>query len=164
MAFSWSDYFTSFLSKLNVHLPDWLTCSHLEASQYAGKIADFERDNPGKPLTESLIELRSAWQSAPVVGGLRVILDAPALIINLLITYLVYRGVKESRNFSNVMVVLKLAVVILVILVGGALVFSNGLTGNWTPVNGAGIRSFMPEGFGGVMAAVSGVFFCLHRL
>src|SRR5688572_20889312 len=31
VAFSWSDYFTSFLSKLNIHLPDYLTTSYLEA-------------------------------------------------------------------------------------------------------------------------------------
>ncbi|HEY0040676.1 MAG TPA: amino acid permease, partial [Flavisolibacter sp.] len=104
-------------------------------------------------------ELLSAWNAAPVVGGLRLIADLPALLINVMITYLVFRGVKESRNFSNVMVVLKLAVVILVIIVGGSLIFSNNLTGNWFPANNVGIRSFMPEGFGGVMAAVSGVFF-----
>jgi amino acid transporter len=94
-----------------------------------------------------------------MAGGLRIIFDLPALIINLLITYLVYRGIKESRNFSNAMVILKLAIVILIILVGGALVFSNGLTFNWLPPNDQGVRSFMPNGFGGVMAAVSGVFF-----
>ena len=94
-----------------------------------------------------------------MVGGLRIIFDLPALIINLLITYLVYSGIKESRNFSNVMVILKLASVALVIIVGGYLIFSNGLTFNWTPANDAGVKSFMPNGFGGVMAAVSGVFF-----
>ncbi|MEZ5029687.1 MAG: amino acid permease, partial [Ferruginibacter sp.] len=70
-----------------------------------------------------------------------------------------YRGIKESRNFSNIMVMLKLAVVLLVILVGGYLIFSNGLTFNWTPPDDNGVRSVMPNGFGGVMAAVSGVFF-----
>ena len=57
------------------------------------------------------------------------------------------------------MVILKLIVVALIIIVGGYLVFSNGLTFNWTPANDEGVRSFMPNGFGGVMAAVSGVFF-----
>src|SRR5690348_3632090 len=57
------------------------------------------------------------------------------------------------------MVILKLAIVALVILVGGALVFSNGTFYNWTPANDVGIHSFMPNGFSGVMAAVSGVFF-----
>jgi basic amino acid/polyamine antiporter, APA family len=46
-----------------------------------------------------------------------------------------------------------------VILVGGSLIFSRGLTFNWLPQNDAGIQSFMPNGFSGVMAAVSGVFF-----
>src|SRR4029078_2109823 len=50
-------------------------------------------------------------------------------------------------------------VVALIIVVGGYLVFSNGLTFNWTPANDDGVRSFMPNGFSGVMAAVSGVFF-----
>ena len=146
VAFSWSDYFTSFLSKLNINLPAFLTTSYHEARivHESGVGSD---------------ELLSAWNSAPVVGGLRLIADLPALLINVMITYLVFRGVKESRNFSNVMVVLKLAVVILVIIVGGSLIFSNNLTGNWFPANNVGIRSFMPEGFGGVMAAVSGVFF-----
>jgi basic amino acid/polyamine antiporter, APA family len=58
-----------------------------------------------------------------------------------------------------VMVILKMIVVALVILVGGYLVFSNGLTENWLPTNDSGVKSFMPNGFSGVMAAVSGVFF-----
>jgi amino acid transporter len=57
------------------------------------------------------------------------------------------------------MVILKMVVVLLVIIVGGYLVFSNGLTANWLPINDAGVKSFMPNGFKGVMAAVSGVFF-----
>ena len=97
--------------------------------------------------------------TAPVIGGLRIIFDLPALVINVLITYLVYRGVKESRNFSNAMVMLKLIIVLLVIIVGGYMIFQNGLTVNWHPVNEEGVKSFMPNGFSGVMAAVSGVFF-----
>ena len=146
VAFSWSDYFTSFLHKLNIHVPDYLTCSYAEA-------------NKAVINNSSNQELINAWNSAPMLGSLRIILDLPAIVINLLITYLVYRGIKESRNFSNVMVILKLAIVVLVILVGGSLVFSQGLTDNWMPANEESVRSFMPNGFSGVMAAVSGVFF-----
>jgi APA family basic amino acid/polyamine antiporter len=146
VAFSWSDYFTSFLQKINIHIPDYLTTSYPEAK---GAVAEGSA-NP---------ELINAWNSAPMLGRLRLILDLPALLINVLITMLVYRGIRESRNFSNVMVILKLAVVVLVILVGGALIFSRGLQFNWLPQNDAGIRSFMPNGFGGVMVAVSSVFF-----
>lgn len=145
VAFSWSDYFTSFLSKVGLHVPHWLCTSYAEAKAAVA--------NAGNP------DDIDAWNNAPLIGSLRIILDLPALVINLLITYLVYRGIKESRNFSNVMVILKMAVVALVILVGGYFVFSNGLTANWTPVNEAGVHSFMPNGFSGVMAAVAGVFF-----
>jgi amino acid transporter len=146
VAYSWSDYFTSFLSKLNVHIPEYLSTSYMEAKH---TILD------GGTNADDI----AAWNTAPVIGGLRIIFDLPALVINLLITYLVYRGIKESRNFSNVMVILKLAVVLLIILVGGYLVFSNGLTFNWMPANDEGVKSFMPNGFSGVMTAVAGVFF-----
>ncbi|RYG49350.1 MAG: amino acid permease, partial [Chitinophagaceae bacterium] len=146
VAFSWSDYFTSFLQRIGIHIPDFLTTSYKEA-QKAVLEGSTKKD------------LINAWNTAPTIGGLRMIADLPAIAINLIITYLVYRGIKESRNFSNVMVILKLAIVALVILVAGGLVFSNGLTFNWTPADDEGVRSFMPNGFGGVMAAVSGVFF-----
>lgn len=146
VAYSWSDYFTSFLSNVNIHVPSYLSTSYFEAKR---GIAEGST-NP---------EIINAWKTAPMIGSLRIIFDLPAVIINLLITALVFRGIKESRNFSNIMVLLKLAVVLLVILVGGYLIFSNGLTANWTPANDDGVHKFMPNGFGGVMMAVSSVFF-----
>jgi APA family basic amino acid/polyamine antiporter len=146
VAYSWSDYFTSLLQKSGVHMPEYLTTSYMEAKHAI---------NGGSTNTEVL----AAWNTAPMIAGLRIIFDLPALVINFFITYLVYRGIKESRNFSNVMVVLKMLVVLLVIVVGGYIIFANGLTFNWAPANDAGVKSFMPNGFGGVMTAVSGVFF-----
>ena len=142
VAFSWSDYFTSFLHRIHVNMPEYLSCSYMEAKKaFASNSLN--------------AELTNAWNNAPMLGSLRIILDLPALVINVLITMLVYTGVKESRNFSNVMVILKLCIVALVIVVGAYYVNSD----NWTPLNDAGIPSFMPNGFSGVMRAVSGVFF-----
>ena len=146
VAYSWSDYFTSFLHKVNIHIPEYMATSYMEVKHAIAAGST----NP---------DVLAAWNGSPVIGRLHIIFDLPALVINILITYLVYRGIKESRNFSNVMVVLKLAVVLLVILVGGYMIFSNGLSFNWMPANDEGVQSFMPNGFGGVMAAVSGVFF-----
>ncbi|MDI9364635.1 MAG: amino acid permease [Flavobacterium sp.] len=146
VSYSWSDYFTSFLHRIDVHVPAYLSTSFMEAKH---AIANGSTN----------ADVLAAWNKAPTIGSLRLIVDLPAFVINILITYLVYRGVKESRNFSNIMVVLKLLVVLLVIFVGGYFVFANGLTPNWTPVNDAGVHSFMPNGFRGVMVAVSGVFF-----
>ena len=146
VAYSWSDYFTSFLEKVGVHVPQYLCTSYMEV----------KRALAGGSTNADVLE---AYNKAPVIGGLKIIFDLPAFVINVLITMLVYRGIKESRNFSNLMVILKMIVVGLVIVVGGYLVFSTGLTPNWTPANNDGVRAFMPNGFSGVMAAVSGVFF-----
>ncbi len=143
VAFSWSDYFTSFLERLGYHIPDYLTCSYSEAKKAFFGVSENAA-------------LLNAWKTAPIIGGLKIIVDVPALVINGLITWLCYVGVKESKNFNNVLVILKLAVIILVILVGIKYVSSE----NWTPLNPeTGVRSFMPNGFAGVMSAVSGVFF-----
>ncbi|MDD1524315.1 APC family permease [Riemerella anatipestifer] len=143
VAFSWSDYFTSFLSRIGINIPDYLTCSYSEA-----KKAFF------KGSTHPA--LISAWKNAPVVGGLKLIVDIPALVINGLITWVCYVGVKESKNFNNLLVILKLAVIVLIIAVG--VFYIN--TDNWTPVSDITHQpTMMPNGFTGVMSAVSGVFF-----
>lgn len=143
VAFSWSDYFTSFLERLGMHIPDYLTCSYTEARKAIMNGSENK-------------ELLNAWKTAPLLGSLKFIVDVPALVINGLITWLCYVGVKESKNFNNSLVILKLAVIVLVILVG----YSYINTDNWTPISPTtGTRSFMPNGFVGVMSAVSGVFF-----
>lgn len=133
VAFSWSGYFTNLLDGLGLHLPEWLTTNYRSASKA------FAEGAAGEGL--------NAWNSAPILGGLRIIFDLPAVLINALITWLVYTGVKESRNASNAMVIVKLAIIALVVVVGAFYVD----IANWTP--------FMPNGFGGVMAGVSAVFF-----
>ncbi len=133
IAFSWSGYFTNLLDTFSLHLPEWLTINYKSAQ-------DAFIANKG-------MEGLMAWKNAPVFIGLKIIFDLPAVIINLLITYLVYRGTKESKNFSNIMVYIKLAIILLVIVVGAFYIDID----NWTP--------FMPNGFSGVMGGVSAVFF-----
>jgi basic amino acid/polyamine antiporter, APA family len=133
IAFSWSGYFTNLLETFGIHLPEWLTINYKSAH------AAFIDNKVGEGLT--------AWQNAPSIGGLRIIFDMPAVLINILITYLIYKGTKESKNLSNAMVYIKLAIILLVIIVGAFHIDID----NWTP--------FMPNGFGGVMAGVSAVFF-----
>ena len=133
IAFSWSGYFTNLLDNFGLHLPEWLTINYKSAQ-------DAFVANKG-------IEGLMAWKNAPVFAGLKIIFDMPAVLINILITYLVYRGTKESKNFSNVMVYIKLVIIVLVIVVGIRYIDID----NWTP--------FMPNGFSGVMGGVSAVFF-----
>jgi amino acid transporter len=64
-----------------------------------------------------------------------------------LITAIVFVGIKESRTASNIMVIIKLLVIFLVIVLGAYYVNPD----NWTP--------FTPNGFSGIMKGVSAVFF-----
>lgn len=133
IAFSWSGYFTNLLETFHIHLPEWLTINYKSAH------AAFLENKAGEGLL--------AWTNAPEIGGLKVIFDMPAVVINILITFLIYKGTKESKNLSNAMVYVKLVIILLVIIVGAFYIDIK----NWTP--------FMPNGFGGVMAGVSAVFF-----
>jgi len=129
VAISWSDYFTRLMDSAGMHIPDWMTMDYMTAK--AGATA----------------EALSAWANAPKLIGFRLIMDVPALLIVALITYIVFVGIKESRSASNVMVILKLAVIFLVIVLGAFYINPD----NWSP--------FTPNGFGGIMKGVSAVFF-----
>ncbi|HEY6162627.1 MAG TPA: amino acid permease, partial [Bacteroidia bacterium] len=133
VAFSWSGYCNSLLQAFGIHIPDWLAINYKEAHRA------FDNHAAGIGL--------NAWQSAPEIGGLKIIFDLPAVLINAFITWLVYIGTRESRNVTNAMVVIKLVILALVIIVGAFYVNID----NWHP--------FLPKGFGGVMAGASAVFF-----
>jgi APA family basic amino acid/polyamine antiporter len=89
----------------------------------------------------------NAWNSAPNLGGIPIVADLPALLIVVLITTLVFIGIKESKFASNIMTVLKVGVILLVIFLGLNYVNPD----NWSP--------FAPNGIAGVMKGVSAVFF-----
>ncbi len=148
VAVSWSDYFTGLLGSMNVHVPEWASIDYISASRgfESAKVALLS----GNTLSElpTLTQTGyNAWMNAPSIGNFRFIVDIPAVTIVLLITRLVYIGIKESRNASNAMVVVKLAVILLVIAVG---VFYID-TENWNP--------FVPNGIPGILQGVSAVFF-----
>ena len=143
VAFSWSDYFTSLLDNLGLHIPEYFSCSYTEAEKAV------------KNGSQNL-ELISAWENAPRLGSLRVIFDLPALLINALITWICYIGVKESKNFNNLFVLIKLLAIVLVIAIGVFYINAD----NWMPIDTAtGEKSFLSNGFTGIMSAISGVFF-----
>jgi APA family basic amino acid/polyamine antiporter len=138
VAISWSDYFTSFCTGLNLHFPSYLTMDYFSAYQSSVKAV-----TPNTQATEAAM----AWATAPVVGGIKVIFDLPALLINILITAVVYIGINESKKLANALVVIKLVVIVMIIIIGFYYVNPQ----NWIP--------FAPNGFSGVFQGVSAVFF-----
>jgi amino acid transporter len=148
VAISWSDYFTGFLGSMGLHLPDWMTMDYLSASRgYHDAVKLIESGRLFENLDNGMQAAYLAWQNAPTILGFHLVLDLPALFIIIFITWLVYRGMKESRNASNLMVVIKLAIILLVIAVG---IFYVDVE-NWNP--------FAPNGVGGILKGVSAVFF-----
>jgi len=167
VAISWSDYFTRLMSSYGLKIPAFLTMDYLSASRgFAGNeeavaaalgqghtldaLSVMKGDDLlaiSDKLTTGNVEAYEAWTTAPMFGDWRVIADVPALVMVVLITILVYIGIRESKIVGNAMTVLKIAIILLVIILGA--LFVN--TDNWTP--------FLPNGISGVMAGVAAVFF-----
>jgi basic amino acid/polyamine antiporter, APA family len=148
VAISWSDYFTGLLSSGGINLPQWVQMDYLSASNgFKDATALMEGGKSFENLSANLQAAYTAWTTSPVIGSFHFVADLPALLIIILITYLVYRGMKESRNASNLMVVVKLCIILLVIAVGIFYVD----TSNWHP--------FAPNGVAGILKGVSAVFF-----
>lgn len=148
VAISWSDYFTGLLQSGGINLPQWVQMDYLTASTgFADATALMHGGKSFENLDAALQASYTAWTTAPVLGSFHFVADLPALLIIILITALVYRGMKESRNASNLMVIIKVCIVLLVIAVGVFYVD----TANWHP--------FAPNGVSGVLKGVSAVFF-----
>ncbi len=148
VAISWSDYFTGMVEGLGWKLPYWVQMDYLSAHNGFNEAVSLM--NGGKAfanIEESVQSAYYAWTSAPNIFGFHFVADLPALFIIVVITWLVYRGMKESRNASNAMVIVKLAIILLVIAVGIFYVDPK----NWNP--------FAPNGVGGILKGVSAVFF-----
>ena len=148
IAISWSDYFTGLLRSGGIDLPLWVQMDYLSASNgFNDANALMAGGKSFEDLSSSLQSAYMAWTTSPVIGNYHFIADLPALLIIIIITALVYRGMKESRNASNFMVIVKLSIILLVIAVGAFYID----TSNWSP--------FAPNGVGGVLKGVSAVFF-----
>ncbi|WP_373552350.1 amino acid permease [Haliscomenobacter sp.] len=140
VAISWSAYFNNILQALGIYLPAWLTIGYQSAAmEYQDAL------ETGKAVEDL------AYSLAPGFSGFKFIINLPAFVIVVLVTCLVYIGIKESKRIANGMVMLKITILILVAIIGIWYIFSEGTTSNWTP--------FLPNGMKGVLAGVSAVFF-----
>ena len=148
VAISWSEYFTSMLSGFGITFPKYFATDYGSASRAFDLVQQTKQAGTAlSALPENTRLLAEAYANAPMLGDLKVIANLPAGAITVLITALVYIGIKESRTASNILVVLKLAVIGLVIGVGAFYV----KPANWSP--------FAPNGVAGVLSGVASVFF-----
>jgi len=148
VAISWSGYFVNLLHGFNINLPAYVTMDYFSAYKASQQIADLAASGSSlASLSSNTKYAAEAWNTAPTIGGIKLIADFPALFIVFIITYLVYIGIRETKKATNAMVVLKICVVLAVIVIG----FFYVTPANWHP--------FLPNGVSGMMKGVSGVFF-----
>jgi APA family basic amino acid/polyamine antiporter len=147
VAISWSEYFTSMLSGFGINWPKWLSMDPFSAKKAHDLFIAASQNGTLETLTKKTLTDANAYIDAPSLFNFKLILDLPAGLITVLITSLVYVGIKESKNASNILVLLKLAVIALIIVVGAFYVKPE----NWSP--------FAPNGIQGVLGGVASVFF-----
>ena len=148
VAISWSDYFTGFLGGVGIHVPAYLGVDYLTASRgFQQATLEMMRGVSLADLPDMVREAYTAWQTAPIIGGIRIIADVPAFSIVVFISVLVYIGIYETKVASNTMVLLKVGILFMIIGVGAFYIDPE----NWDP--------FAPNGLTGVLKGVSGVFF-----
>jgi APA family basic amino acid/polyamine antiporter len=129
VAISWGDYFTTLLEGLGLHLPPWLTTGYRAA------------------LLSPAPEVRGLLETAPRIAGIPVLVNLPAFLVVMAITWLLLRGVRESARANHVMVVIKLVALGLFVAVGAL------------HIDPANYRPFAPNGFTGIHQGAAIVFF-----
>lgn len=148
VAISWSDYFTHLLDGIGIHIPAFLSTDYVTAFRgFHAATLQIAHGTALDSLSEGLKSAYLAWVQAPHLGSIRLIANIPAFGIVVFITYLVYIGIYETKMAGNIMVLLKIAILLVVIGVGSFYINPK----NWTP--------FAPNGIGGVLKGVAGVFF-----
>jgi APA family basic amino acid/polyamine antiporter len=125
VAVGWSAYFTSLLNDLGLPFPAIVSAA------------------PGTVL--------AAADGTTVTA----IFNLPAVIIALLVTALLVRGVHESATVNGIMVIVKVTVVLLVIVAGVAFVDST----RFTPLIPPNTGTFGEFGISGIMRGAAVIFF-----
>ncbi|MBW9151611.1 amino acid permease [Clostridium estertheticum] len=95
-------------------------------------------------LSSAGLNLPNAIIRTPSAGG---IIDLPAVLITMFVTWILFIGIKESAKLNNKIVLVKVGVIVLFVILG---VFH---------INVANYKPFAPFGWSGVMAGASIIFF-----
>jgi APA family basic amino acid/polyamine antiporter len=145
VAIGWSGYFRELLTHFGVTIPAWLGTDYRTAFDAVKQVA-------GGASGPSVTYLASAVADAPRLFGIPIIFNLPAFLVVMVITWVLVRGIKESANTNNAMVILKIVIILFFIGVGAFLIKPE----NWTNPSTGG---FAPNGFAGISAGAAIIFF-----
>jgi APA family basic amino acid/polyamine antiporter len=148
VAVSWSGYFQELLRGFGVRWPGWLGTDYRTAAQGARELAaTVASGGDVHALSAAARQAADAFNAAPHLAGLPIIVNLPAFLIVAFITWVLVRGISESAWLNSAMVALKLVIIAFFIIVGAFYVKPE----NWTP--------FAPNGFRGISSAAAIIFF-----
>lgn len=125
VAVGWSGYVVNLFDSLGIHIPEQLSSAPIVFDA-----------NSNLVFTGAIFNL-------------------PAVFIVLVITILLYRGIKESANFNNIVVIIKLTVIFLFIVFGWSYI----QTDNWAPFIPDNTGNFGQFGMSGIFRASAVIFF-----
>jgi APA family basic amino acid/polyamine antiporter len=153
VAQSWGDYFQAFLLGVNADwtIPLWLTKDIQTATAVVHAAQATLADGAATLAdTEAARGVLDAWASAPRIGDWVLAINVPAFAITILLTIVLFLGIRESARANAVMVVLKIGLVLAFIGIGAWTIFKRG-ENHWTP--------FAPNGFKGIWQGAALGFF-----
>ncbi|MGC2110486.1 MAG: amino acid permease [Candidatus Korobacteraceae bacterium] len=154
VASGWSGYLLSFLEDFGIRIPPRLTLAPSEKLVfYGGHWEHFER------IKDSLATQHINPNTLPQETGL---FNLVAFLAIVGVTLLLVIGIKESANFNSGIVIVKVAIVLMFIVIGGlfALKHPAQVSANWHPFippNDTG--AFGHYGWSGIARAASVIFF-----
>jgi APA family basic amino acid/polyamine antiporter len=151
VAVGWSGYFVAFLrDNLGIHLSAAWTQAPLGVVGTHTLVRNLMCIDPSGAATAAV---NGACQAGAVLQP--GIINLPAIVLVGLMSTLLVVGIKESANFNNVIVFIKVAIVILVIAFGFMYVNS----ANWHPFIPPNTGEFGHFGFSGIIRGAAVVFF-----
>lgn len=126
VAVGWSGYVVSFLKDFGIIIPE--------------------------SLSSAPIAYNAATHTYTATGAF---LNIPAMVVVGVMTWLLVVGIRESANFNNIIVFIKVTVILLFILLGWKYINAD----NWTPFIPENTGKFGEYGWSGVIRAAGIIFF-----
>jgi APA family basic amino acid/polyamine antiporter len=145
VAVSWSGAIRDILREFNLTLPSIIASAPLDI-------------DPSRTIPINLGFVSFELQTLKTTGA---IINFPAVFISLLLTYILYIGIKESANFNHVMVVIKVGVLLALVGYGIWYFFghSAAVIDNWTPFIPPNSGTFGEHGWSGIFRGAGAIFF-----
>jgi APA family basic amino acid/polyamine antiporter len=145
----WSGYVVSFLKDFGIYIPTALTAA-------TGTVLVDVPNLGWQQLTANLqASLTTQGVNVALLPHVTAIVNLPAMFIIAVLTLLLVVGIRESANFNNIMVIVKVSVIILFIGLGIAFVRAE----HWTPFIPANTGEWGHFGWSGILRGAGVIFF-----